>query len=64
MNDTTPRIVTCPTCGQRVKWTSSNPNRPFCSDRCKLIDLGGWADGQHAIPGDQAEDDVHSSDLE
>ncbi|MEJ2088810.1 MAG: DNA gyrase inhibitor YacG [Gammaproteobacteria bacterium] len=64
MTDTTPRIVTCPTCGQRVKWTSSNPNRPFCSDRCKLIDLGAWADGQHAIPGDELDDDVHSSDLE
>ena len=64
MTDTTPRIVTCPTCDKRVKWTSSNLNRPFCSERCKLIDLGAWADGQHAIPGDTSEDDVLSGDLD
>ena len=64
MSTTTPRIVTCPTCSQRVKWTASNPDRPFCSERCKLIDLGAWADGSHAIAGDPAEDDVLSGDLE
>jgi len=64
MADTTPRIVTCPTCKKRVKWTSSNPNRPFCSERCKLIDLGEWADEAHTIPGDQTEDDILSGDLE
>ena len=63
MTDTTPRIVTCPTCQQRVKWTSSNPFRPFCSDRCRLIDLGAWADGQHAIPGDD-EDELLSGELD
>ena len=43
MSDTA-RIVACPTCKATVKWTSQNPYRPFCSERCKLIDLGAWAD--------------------
>ncbi|MDB2416874.1 DNA gyrase inhibitor YacG [Pseudomonadales bacterium] len=47
---TTPRIVNCPTCNKAVKWTSKNPNRPFCSERCKLIDLGSWAAEEHRIP--------------
>ena len=66
MSDSTPRIVTCPTCGQRVKWTRSNPDRPFCSERCKLIDLGAWADEQHSIPGDVDgdENDVLSGDID
>ena len=64
MTDTTPRIVTCPTCSKRVKWTTSNPDRPFCSERCKLIDLGAWADQQHAIPGNPEQDEVSSDDPE
>lgn len=66
MTDNTPRIVTCPTCEKRVKWTQSNPDRPFCSERCKLIDLGAWADEKHAIPGDVDgdENDVLSGDMD
>ena len=66
MPDSTPRIVPCPTCNKSVKWTQSNPDRPFCSERCKLIDLGAWADEQHTIPGDvdADENDVLSGDLE
>lgn len=64
MTDSTPRIVTCPTCQQRVKWTPSNPNRPFCSERCRLIDLGAWADAQHAIPGDADADELLSGDVD
>jgi endogenous inhibitor of DNA gyrase (YacG/DUF329 family) len=59
----TPRIVTCPTCGERVKWTPSNSFRPFCSERCRLIDFGAWADEQHSIAGSPVEDDVLSGDL-
>ncbi len=58
MTETTPRILACPTCGNFVKWTPKNEHRPFCSDRCKLIDLGAWADEQHTIPGQQAYDDL------
>jgi endogenous inhibitor of DNA gyrase (YacG/DUF329 family) len=46
------RIVTCPTCRQRQRWSASNPYRPFCSERCKLIDLGEWASERHRIAGD------------
>ena len=59
---TTPRIVICPTCSERVKWSTSNPYRPFCSERCKLIDFGSWADERHVIPGD--DDDVLSEELD
>jgi endogenous inhibitor of DNA gyrase (YacG/DUF329 family) len=53
---TTARIVNCPTCKQGVKWTAANTNRPFCSDRCKLIDLGSWAAEDHRIPAETAPD--------
>ena len=35
--------VKCPTCGKEIEYSSANPWRPFCSERCKLIDLGEWA---------------------
>ncbi len=37
------RSVACPQCAQAVEWTPENRFRPFCSERCKLIDLGAWA---------------------
>jgi endogenous inhibitor of DNA gyrase (YacG/DUF329 family) len=50
--------VPCPTCDRPVEWSEKSPWRPFCSERCKLIDLGAWASGQRAIPGDaQATED-------
>jgi hypothetical protein len=42
------RII-CPTCGEKTTW-EENPWRPFCSDRCKLVDLGRWASGDYKIP--------------
>ncbi len=47
--------VPCPTCERAVEWSASSPWRPFCSERCKLIDLGAWAAEKHAIPGSAAE---------
>ena len=61
MSDT-PRILPCPTCRKPVKWMPSNPFRPFCSKRCRLIDFGGWADESHTIPGERF-DDVLSEEL-
>ena len=46
------RQVYCPTCQAEVAWTSSNQYRPFCSERCKLIDLGEWATEKHTIAGE------------
>ena len=59
----TPRIVLCPTCSRTVKWVASNANRPFCSERCKLIDLGEWADEGYVLPSQTGADDVLSGEL-
>jgi uncharacterized protein len=48
-----PARVKCPTCRREIDWTSS-PFRPFCSERCRLIDLGAWLSEQRAIPEDTA----------
>jgi hypothetical protein len=37
------RMVSCPQCGKSAPFSSANPFRPFCSERCKLIDMGAWA---------------------
>ncbi|WP_213875335.1 DNA gyrase inhibitor YacG [Pseudomonas sp. dw_358] len=59
-----PVNVECPTCGAPVEWSAASPNRPFCSDRCKLIDLGAWASEEHKIPvAPDAEDDLFSEEL-
>lgn len=44
--------VSCPTCGKTVEWTESSRWRPFCSERCKLIDLGEWMSEAHRIAGE------------
>lgn len=44
--------VNCPTCKEIVTWNESSPWRPFCSERCKLIDFGEWASERHSIPGE------------
>jgi endogenous inhibitor of DNA gyrase (YacG/DUF329 family) len=51
------REVPCPRCGTRREW-SGNAHRPFCSERCRLIDLGGWLSGENAIPGEPADEPV------
>jgi hypothetical protein len=47
--------VACPQCRRPAVYDESNPYRPFCSERCKLIDLGTWASGGYVIPGEAAE---------
>ena len=44
-------IVKCPTCQKQVSWVKENLYRPFCCERCKLIDLGEWANEKIKIPG-------------
>ncbi|PYS52686.1 MAG: DNA gyrase inhibitor YacG [Acidobacteria bacterium] len=39
----------CPTCNKPAEW-QDNPNRPFCSERCKLIDFGRWANEEYRVP--------------
>jgi len=42
--------VSCPTCKKPVKWSTARW-RPFCSERCQMIDFGKWSDEEHRIPG-------------
>jgi hypothetical protein len=44
------RTVPCPVCGKPALFTPDNPFRPFCSQRCKLIDLGQWANEEYRVP--------------
>ena len=41
--------VDCPTCKNKVIWQAESEYKPFCSERCKLIDLGEWASEGHKI---------------
>jgi endogenous inhibitor of DNA gyrase (YacG/DUF329 family) len=43
----------CPNCGKPVEW-QDNPARPFCSERCKLIDFGRWANEEFRVPVEPA----------
>jgi len=45
----------CPTCQRAIQWSDQFPYRPFCSERCRLIDLGAWLSGTHAIAGEAIE---------
>jgi hypothetical protein len=42
----------CPTCKKLIQWNDS-PFRPFCSERCRLIDLGAWSSGDYRIPASE-----------
>lgn len=44
------RKVACPKCGTTAEWSPSNRFRPFCSERCRMIDLGAWASEDYRVP--------------
>jgi endogenous inhibitor of DNA gyrase (YacG/DUF329 family) len=44
------RTVACPTCGAPVEWKKESRFRPFCSERCRLIDLGAWVAESYRVP--------------
>lgn len=52
---TNKKEINCPNCGKKNTWHSENKFRPFCSDRCKLIDLGDWADEKHRVAGEHVD---------
>ena len=54
--------VECPTCHRRVEWSAANPFRPFCSERCRLVDLGAWFSGARAIPDESTPELAHPED--
>ena len=56
----------CPHCSREVTWPETS-TYPFCSEQCRLIDLGAWASGDYRIPGEPVpdeEDGLGRSDLE
>jgi endogenous inhibitor of DNA gyrase (YacG/DUF329 family) len=61
-----PTVVNCPNCGRPVEWTPASRYRPFCSERCRLIDLGEWLAENHRIPdsADAPRDDLEDSEGE
>jgi uncharacterized protein len=44
-------LVKCPSCGREIEY-AGNEFRPFCSERCKLLDFGAWAEGEYALPAE------------
>lgn len=46
--------VRCPACGVWVEWSARSPFRPFCSERCKLVDLSGWMSEVYRVPDDES----------
>ncbi|HCT99909.1 MAG TPA: DNA gyrase inhibitor YacG [Methylococcaceae bacterium] len=50
-------VVKCPLCRAPVTWTAQERFKPFCSERCKLIDLGEWAMEEKRIPGESVDSD-------
>lgn len=44
------RIVACPSCGGDSVYSPTNAYRPFCSERCKQVDLGAWASEDFRMP--------------
>ena len=53
LEEITQREFPCPRCKKPTRWTD-NPFRPFCSERCKMIDLGAWANEAYSVPTDDA----------
>ncbi|MCF7669852.1 MAG: DNA gyrase inhibitor YacG [Verrucomicrobia bacterium] len=59
------RKVKCPSCGKKGDWFAT-PYGPFCSKRCKLIDLGKWLDEEHVIsePLESGREDIDMDETE
>jgi len=56
------RIVACPACGGESIYAASNAYRPFCSERCKNLDLGAWASESFRVPTEAPPDDTPYGD--
>lgn len=57
-----PRVVRCPACGGDSVYAPANRFRPFCSARCKGMDLGAWASEQFRVPASAPPDDPSHGD--
>jgi endogenous inhibitor of DNA gyrase (YacG/DUF329 family) len=58
-----PRLVTCPHCKKQSEYSTNNPFRPFCCQRCKMIDLGDWANENYKIPVNPSIEDLDLENL-
>lgn len=58
----TPRTVACPVCGKKSVFEPWNPSRPFCSERCRTMDLGAWASESYRIPAKPGDDPAGGTD--
>jgi hypothetical protein len=56
------RIVTCPTCGGDSVYAPQNPFRPFCSERCKNVDLGAWASESYRVGAPPSSEDADADE--
>jgi len=50
-----PRKIQCPRCGAETYYSPENKWRPFCSERCKVIDLGAWGSERYRVPESEPE---------
>ncbi|MBX3016647.1 MAG: DNA gyrase inhibitor YacG [Bdellovibrionaceae bacterium] len=57
------RKVRCPHCGNQTVYSDKNPFRPFCSERCRLLDLGAWADESYKVPDETQKIDVDKQNV-
>ena len=57
-----PRIVRCPACGGPSVYAPRNAFRPFCSERCKQMDLGAWASESFRVPDETPPDELPFGD--
>lgn len=62
--DKAPTMVHCPICNKKTAYASTNPSRPFCSERCKLIDLGKWAAEEYKVPTEAPPEGASAEDNE
>ena len=56
-----PQLVRCPICKTEVCW-EGKAYRPFCSERCRLIDLGAWFKGRYRVPGEEPKPEAGEED--
>jgi hypothetical protein len=56
------RSVPCPTCHRPALFGPGNPWRPFCSERCRSVDLGAWASERFRVPATSPPDDPGAVD--
>jgi endogenous inhibitor of DNA gyrase (YacG/DUF329 family) len=58
-----PPRVRCPTCQRELVWSEQFPWRPFCSERCRMVDLGAWFAEERRIAGDEGSDESSAESL-